>query len=141
MLERHERYKKQLKTYLEDRDLKPEFERDFIDVRFSIARRQFFGELKVSGPPSITESFRMAVGQLLDYRHSYFREQSAAIMFLDCQVPLEKLDLATKLGIAVVCYLGGSFSLCNPKVHPQLMSIFPTISSASDIATAAINGH
>jgi hypothetical protein len=130
VLERHERYKKQLKTYLEDRDLKPEFERDFIDVRFSIARRQFFGELKVSDPPSIKESFRMAVGQLLDYRYSYFHEQSAAIMFLDCQIPREKLDLATKLGIAVVCHLDGIFSLCNPKVHSHLMSIFPPIFGA-----------
>ncbi len=123
--ERHECFKKQLKTYLEDRDLTPEFEKDFIDVRFSIGPRQFFGEIKVSTPPSTIEAFRMAVGQLLDYRHSYFHERSAAIMFLDCRVSQEKLDLATKLGIGVVCQLNGAFSLCNPKLHPQLMSIFP----------------
>ncbi|MGB8411839.1 MAG: hypothetical protein WCE23_03340 [Candidatus Binatus sp.] len=48
----------------------------------------------------------------------------ASVMFLDREIDVDRLELASKLGISVVVERHGRFVRSNPKVHPALTRIF-----------------
>ena len=122
--QRHEKYKKALKVHLEDHDVSPTFEKDFVDVRFLLGSRRYLGEIKVTNPPRTPEAFRMALGQLLEYRHITFSGNAAPIMFLDRDLDDTRLEIANALGISVVSRNGSSFRLLNPKIDKHLRLVF-----------------
>ena len=122
--QRHERYKLDLKRYLEDRDVTPVFEKDFVDVRFPVGSHRYLGEIKVTNPPGAPEAFRMALGQLLEYRHIKFLGKAEPIMFLDKGLDDRRLEIADALGVSVICHNGSNFQLLNPKTDKHLRLVF-----------------
>jgi hypothetical protein len=124
VVQRHESYKRDFRTYLEDRDLTPTFEQDFVDVRFRLQRHQYLGEIKVTNPPSESGAFRMALGQLLEYRHTRFADRADPILFIDRNIDRRRLELASQLGVAVVASDHARFRFLNPEVHPHLRALF-----------------
>jgi hypothetical protein len=124
VVRRHNRYQIALRDYLLDRDIESTLEENFVDIHFKLGGRQYLGEVKVTDPPSTSEAFRMALGQLFEYRHTQFSGKADPIFFLDHPLDQSRLDLATELGVAVVSKSGDKFDLLNSKVNPRLRSLF-----------------
>jgi hypothetical protein len=121
----HHNYQVRLKEFLSSRGLQAEWERDFVDVRFSVNGRTFIGEVKVTTYLSLDEAFRIALGQLLFYRHIRFEEIPDMVMLLDCVPDQRRVQLASRLGVSVVVERAeGQFVLLNPEVAPALTQMF-----------------
>jgi hypothetical protein len=75
-------------------------------------------------PTDMAQAFRAALGQLLEYGHLLFTEPPNLVMFLDQQPDERRLQLATKLNIAIVSG-GDEFVLLNPDCcRPSLRDLF-----------------
>jgi hypothetical protein len=124
--QRHQSYEKSLNSFLIDRHIKAIFEQNHVDVAFVVNSHRFLGEIKVTNPPNAKDAFRMALGQLFEYRHLHFGGSAVPIMFLDHKLDRQRLALATQLGVAVVFDSKGKFALQNPEASAELVTIFPT---------------
>ena len=122
----HLKYQIRLETFLKAKGVTPLFEKDKIDVQFSLGADHFIGEVKVTNWLSIDEAFRISLGQILDYAHTRVTDKPGLVIFLDKNVDEQRrLDLATKLGIAVVVERGKSdYVVLNPDVSESLASLF-----------------
>jgi hypothetical protein len=120
----HHHYQVRLKKYLESCGVDAEFERDFIDVAFSVAGKRFIGEIKVTTHLSLAEAFRSALGQLIEYAHLRHESPPSMIMFLDHRLDERRVELATKFAITVIAEEGGSYVVLNPEVASYLLNIF-----------------
>ena len=124
----HHNYQVRLQEFFARRDVRSEWERDYVDVRFWQGGQLFIGEIKVTatGHLRLEEAFRTALGQLLVYGHTKFDEPPGLVMFLDRHLDNSKLlDLANSLSIAVVAEELGHYQLLNPTAIPTLASLFP----------------
>jgi hypothetical protein len=122
----HLAYQIRLKTFLESKGLAPKFERDYIDVEFSIGNDSFIGEVKVTNWLSIAEAFRIALGQILDYAYTRRTDEHRLMIFLDKDLDdSRRLELASKLQVSVVIEREkGTFELLNPEVNNALRRRF-----------------
>jgi hypothetical protein len=120
----HYNYQVQLKQYLTEKGLQPEFERHFLDVSFEIDRQRFIGEIKVTRFLTISEAFRTALGQLLEYAYTKFDRPPRMIMFLDAPLDSPRVKLARQLGISVVIREHGTFQLKEDSGYPTLRRVF-----------------
>jgi hypothetical protein len=59
----------------------PEFERNYVDVEFSLKNKNYIGEVKVSGLLDLNLAFRMALGQLLEYAYLRRVEWKTFVLF------------------------------------------------------------
>lgn len=122
---RHQHYQLHLKTFLEGKKLIPSCEGDNIDIQFDLHNKHFIGEIKVTtGYFGLSDAFRMALGQLLDYANLKFQAAPKMIMFLDKDVQADRVRLANRLSIAVVVRDKSRYRLLNPKVEPALRFVF-----------------
>lgn len=122
----HVEYQIRLGKYLKKRGVRFESERDYIDVRFWCKARLFIGEIKVTSYMTVVEAFRAALGQLLVYGHTKVDEPHCLVMFLDAIPPSSLLELADRLGIAVVIEANESYTLANKTETAALHSAFPS---------------
>jgi len=122
----HLKYQLRLEEFLKAKGLAPMFEKDYIDVQFSLGSDHFIGEVKVTNWLSINEAFRIALGQILDYAHTRRTDKPGLVIFLDKNVDEKRrIDLATTLGIAVVVeHKKSDYVVLNPGVSESLASIF-----------------
>ena len=102
----------------------PKFEADFIDVQFSIGEETFIGEIKVTTNLSLSQAFRTALGQLLEYANLKFDRPPQMIMFLDQELNPKRIELATSLSISVIIQKQNDYKLLNPEVSFSLQSLF-----------------
>jgi len=58
----HQNYQFRLKGFLSGKNAVVEWERDFVDVRFTLDGRLFIGEIKVTTYLTLDEAFRTAIG-------------------------------------------------------------------------------
>src|ERR1035437_9289722 len=58
----HQHYQVDLKRHLNAKHVRPELERDFVDVGFWVKDRHFIGEIKVTNCLTPSEAFRIAIG-------------------------------------------------------------------------------
>ena len=124
VLPAHHNYQVSLKRFLQGEERDVEFEKDFVDVTFTVEEKTYIGEIKVTTYLSVSEAFRTALGQLLEHAHLGPHGQPGMVMFLDQPVDSGRIQLATKLGIAVVVQQRNSFVLLNPRVAPSLRRVF-----------------
>jgi hypothetical protein len=116
-----------LNEFLRRQEIDAEGERDFIEIRFSVRAEDFIGEIKVTTHLTLDEAFRLALGQLLVYGHLRFDRLPGLIMFLDRPPDAKRLQLATRLGVAVVIEQAqGEFTLLNLAAAPTLATVFRT---------------
>ena len=120
----HHNYQVRLSRYFESRGVAAVWEKDFIDVMFSMGSARFIGEIKVTGYLRLDEAFRTALGQLLEYAHLKFNEPPGLVMLLDRDLDERRLALATKLGIAVIVEEGQEYRILNPELHAGLAGLF-----------------
>jgi hypothetical protein len=120
----HQHYQVRLLEFLRRRGVEAEGERDFVDVRFLLQSQQCIGEIKVTSYLSIDEAFRTALGQLLFYAHLRCENLPAMVMFLDRRPHPDRINLASRLGIAVVAEDASRFVLLNPDSFPDLSRLF-----------------
>jgi hypothetical protein len=120
----HHHYQVRLRKYLEGYEIEAEFERDFIDVAFSVGGQRFIGEIKVTKHLSLPEAFRTALGQLIEYAHLRHESPPGMIMFLDHRLDERRVAVATKYAITVIAEEGGRYILLNPAVALSLRSVF-----------------
>jgi len=122
----HYNYQVRLKRYLASKGVTAEFEKDFVDVRFSAGGTDFIGEVKVTGGwLRVEQAFRAALGQLLDYAHTRCEKPVSLIMFLDKELDTKRLELADKLGIAIISEIGDCYLVHGSKAVQSLKRIFP----------------
>jgi hypothetical protein len=121
----HHNYQVNLKKYLSEKALNPKLEADFIDVQFTLGGKEFIGEIKVTTNLAISQAFRMALGQLLEYANLRFDVPPQMIMFLDQEVDQKRIELATSLSISIVVQKQTDhYLLLNPSVNPLLKTLF-----------------
>jgi hypothetical protein len=121
--QRHRAYAKALDLFLRNRGITAAFEKNHVDVTFVANSRHFLGEIKVTNPPDAKDAFRMALGQLFEYRHLHL-SKALPIMFNDHKLDQQRLELATELGVAVVHGHRREFVLQNPEVNADLDALF-----------------
>jgi hypothetical protein len=128
----HYNYQVRLQAFLAKRGLQAEWERDFVDVRFTLDDRVFIGEIKVTFYLTLDEAFRTALGQLLFYGHVLFDSSPSLIMLLDRAPETKRLALATKLDVSVVVErASGVFEFLSPAVARVLERAFPRPTASS----------
>jgi hypothetical protein len=93
-------------------------------VRFHAGDRAFIGEIKITGWLRLEQAFRMALGQLLEYRHLRCPANTGLVMFLDQGLDSHRLGLASSLGIAVVYERASEYVLQNPEISEELENLF-----------------
>jgi hypothetical protein len=120
----HHNYQVRLQAFLTARGVEAEWERDFIDVRFTLGGAAFIGEIKVTSYLTIDEAVRIAAGQLLFYGHTRFETLPNLVMLLDRPPTPTTLKFASTLNIAVVVEETPGFRLLNPHVAPLLNALF-----------------
>jgi hypothetical protein len=132
MVPAHHNFQIRLKGFLERHRIEAEWERDFVDVRFSRGGHTFIGEIKVTSHfLKRDEAFRVALGQLLFYGHLRFEQLPGLVMFFDFEPAKTRIELASRLGIAVVFErAAGEFELLNAEVAPGLAVVFPLTTTA-----------
>jgi hypothetical protein len=127
----HQHFQVKLRAYLKGRGVVAEFERDFIDVSFSIMER-YIGEIKVTRYLTLPQAFRSALGQILEYAYTRFERLPRLIIFLDQRLDSPRLRLADALGIIVIAAIDDAFEILNPKVAPaELQKLFGAAASAT----------
>jgi hypothetical protein len=121
----HHNYQVRLQQFLTQRGIDAEWERDFVDVRFTAAGRLFIGEIKVTSYLTLDEAFRTAIGQLLFYGHLQFDLLPGLVMLLDRSPDAKRIAMATRLGISIVVEEEiGAFKLLSQAQAPELHTIF-----------------
>jgi len=120
----HHNYQVRLKRFMAERGVVPEFEKDFVDVNFVLEGKRFIGEIKVTGFLSLNQAFRIALGQLLEYKHLRFDSIPQMVMFFDSEPDTSRVELATRFSIAVVVEDGDRYRLLNSDVAPELRVLF-----------------
>jgi hypothetical protein len=127
----HREYQSRLGSWLKARHITPEFERDFVDVRFEVAGKHFIGEVKPTERSSDT-AFRTALGQVLFYAFVTCDSTPEMILFLDCEPDEKRIDLASRLGVAVVVETAkGQFRILNRRAAPLLATLFDSVMPGS----------
>jgi hypothetical protein len=121
---KHHNFQVRLNRYLEQKGIHPEFERNFVDVTFRLRRTIYIGEIKVAEIQEVNQAFRIALGQLLEYGHLLFTSPPRLLMFLDKRPDANRVRLATKLSICVICETETGFRVLNPTVSPVLKKFF-----------------
>ena len=127
----HQHYQVDLKRHLNAKHVKPELERDFVDVGFWVKDQHFIGEIKVTNCLSPAEAFRIAIGQVLEYSWIKVDDHPKMIIFLDQEIDEVRVSLASRLEIAVVIRSGDDFLLLNPEVSPELQAVFSPVAKAA----------
>lgn len=102
-----------LTKFLAKHGVNCEMEKDFLDVSFSVEEQKFIGEIKVTRNLTLSQAFRAAIGQLLDYNDTFSETASQMMMFLDQPLDERRLKLASMLHIAVIVSDGDQFALMN----------------------------
>ena len=102
-----------LGQFLTAKSVDAEWERDYVDVRFTLDGQLFIGEIKVTGYLRLEEAFRIALGQLLVYAHTKFASPPRMVMFLDRRPSDALLRLAATLRVAVVVEHEPGWALAN----------------------------
>ena len=128
----HQHYQVDLKRHLNAKHVKPELEKDFVDVGFWVKDRHFIGEIKVTNCLTPSEAFRIAIGQVLEYSWVKTNDHPRMIIFLDQNMDEARVALASRLEIAVVIKSDDDFILLNPEVSPELKSVFSPIAKAAN---------
>jgi len=121
---KHHNYQVRLKRFLVRKGVSSEFERNFIDVTFKMKREAYIGEIKNTGLTGLSEAFRMALGQLLEYAHLRFKTPPRMVMFLDSKLDDKRIDLATRLSVSVIWDTGREYRVLNPDVSASLNRLF-----------------
>jgi hypothetical protein len=106
-------------------------EKDFVDVSFFVGTDKFIGEIKVTRNLTLSQAFRAAIGQLLDYNDMLIEKASQMVMFLDQRLDERRLKLASMLRIAVVILDAEEFNLLNPDTATQALAVLFGHHSAS----------
>jgi Domain of unknown function (DUF3427) len=127
----HQHYQVDLKSYLHAKHIKPELEKDFVDVGFWVNGMHFIGEIKVTNCLTPAEAFRIAIGQVLEYSWIKVPDRPRMIVFLDQEISQPRVSLASRLEIALVVKSGDDFLLLNPEVSPELRAVFSPIAKAA----------
>ena len=109
----HHNYQVRLGEFFKATGVDAEWERDYVDVRFTIDRQLFIGEIKVTGHLRLEEAFRAALGQLLVYAHTKFPSPAGMVMFLDREPKDALVALASALKIAIVVESENGWKLLN----------------------------
>ena len=124
----HREYQKRLKAFLKAQRVQAEFEKNYVDVSFSLGSDLFLGEVKLTNWLTIGEAFRIALGQILDYDCLGRTKSAGLVIFLDQEVKdRQRIELATRLGVAIVFERdSGIFILQNPEVNALLKELFKT---------------
>jgi 5-methylcytosine-specific restriction protein A len=93
----HHNYQVLLQQFLTAKGIQAEWERDFVDVRFTLNGVDFIGEIKVTSYLTLDEAFRTALGQLLFYGHMQFAGMPGLIMLLDRAPDAKPSGISLKL--------------------------------------------
>jgi hypothetical protein len=137
----HQNYQVRLQTFLASKGIAADMERDFVDVAFRLADQDCIGEIKVTTHLTAQQAFRTAIGQVLDYAHALYKTAPVMIAFFDVRIDQQRVQLASKLGIAVVTEKNCDFVLENPQVMPkELAAVFTPgerVDSAGGVADVA----
>jgi len=120
----HHNYQVSLSRLLNELGVDSQFESSFVDVGFSFENVNFIGEIKVTTNLKLSDAFRLALGQLLEYAHLKYDVPPQMIMFLDQELDAPRLALATKLGVSVIVQQNNRYRLLNPNVAPVLQQLF-----------------
>src|SRR4051794_3290940 len=100
-------------------------EKDFVDVSFWIRGEKFIGGIKVTRNLTLSQAFRAAIGQALDYNDMLPEKPAQMMIFLDQPLDARRLRLASMLQIAVIASDEDQFVLMNPDTpSPALRDIF-----------------
>jgi hypothetical protein len=122
----HHNYQVRLRQFLRMKGIGPIFEKDFVDVKFSLEDTLFIGEIKVSTIfGGVNQAYRAALGQLIEYSRLRFKNPPQMVMFLDAHPDSKRVQLARDLAIAIVVETEGKYQLLNPDAVPLLHSLFP----------------
>jgi len=124
MVPAHHNYQVRLRTHLESRKVTAVWEKNFVDLEFTLDGQVHIGEVKVTTTLRLEEAFRAALGQLIEYSHLRYKSAPVMTMFLDARLDSQRLGVATKFGIAVVCEVDGAYELQNPGVSQLLGRLF-----------------
>jgi hypothetical protein len=126
----HKNFQVRLKRYLSLKGVgRRVFEEGLIDVGFKWKGKPYIGEIKVSSKHlGMKESFRVAMGQILEYKYLKPQGRDASmIIFMDRTPDEQRIQLACRLGIAVVVE-DRQHTYClqspSPKGAPGLTSLF-----------------
>ena len=114
MVPEHQNYQVRLSKFFAEHGVTAEMEKDFVDVSFSLGDEDFIGEIKVTRNLTLSQAFRAALGQLLDYSYVRSGKPPQMVMFLDQPLDQPRLKLASLLKIAVVVSEDERFLLMNP---------------------------
>jgi uncharacterized protein DUF3427 len=121
----HQNYQVRLTKFCAQRGVTAEMEKDFVDVSFFIGKDKFIGEIKVTRNLTLSQAFRSAIGQLLDYNDMLSEKASQMVMFLDQPLDERRLKLASVLHIAVIIPDKERFTLMNAdEANPALRALF-----------------
>jgi hypothetical protein len=121
----HQNYQVRLQKFLASKGIAADMERDFVDVAFRLAALDCIAEIKVTTHLTPQQAFRTAIGQVLDYAHTLYKVTPVMIAFFDARIDPQRVQLASKLGIAVVTEKNGNFVLENPQVVPkEVVAVF-----------------
>ena len=128
----HQNYQVRLSQFLAKRGVAAQMEKDFVDVSFSTGGDEYIGEIKVTRNLTLSQAFRTALGQLLEYSYLLFKRPPNMVMLLDRRLDQRRVDLASGLKVAVVVWDGTKFVLLNPNSCPtSLCCLFKTAQSAA----------
>jgi len=117
----HQHYQVLLTQFFAKRGVTVEMEKDFVDVSFFIGKDRFIGEIKVTRNLTLSQAFRAAIGQLLDYNDMLIEKASQMVMFLDQPLDGRRLKLASGLHIATIILDKERFTLMNvDEANPAL---------------------
>jgi Domain of unknown function (DUF3427) len=119
----HQNYQVRLTKFCAKRGVTAEMEKDFVDVSFFIGKDKFIGEIKVTRNLTLSQAYRAAIGQLLDYNDMLIEKASQMVMFLDQRLDERRLKLASMLRIAVVILDAEEFTLLNPDTAAPALAV------------------
>lgn len=125
----HRNYEERLRRFLSGKKVIPTFEENNVDVRFSLAKHSYIGEIKIAKYCGLKDGFRMSVGQLIDYADLEAPALPGKILFLEQELDPRRVLLATYLNISVVIWTRRSFYLMNSRVSPSLKKVFSVLPS------------
>ncbi len=129
----HQHFQVRLNSYLKSKGVTTEFERDFVDVAFTLTE-SYIGEIKVTRNLSLPQAFRTALGQILEYAYTRFPHPPRMIVFLDQRLDAGRLRIADVLAISVIANVDGDFELLNPHVAPiELKKLFNSAKSVASV--------
>jgi hypothetical protein len=120
----HQHFQVRLNAYLKNKGVTADFERDFIDVAFTLAD-DYIGEIKVTRNLTVPQAFRSELGQILEYGYTRFKELPRLIIFLDQRLDSFRLRVADSLGIVVITGIDDRFEILNSRTAAaELQKLF-----------------